>query len=197
MTLEDLRGQFKAQNGYARTGEILSAGIHFSQLKAWENAGDIRRMKQGLYSLADTQGSGTELAEICRMVPSGVLCLLSAASFHQLGTYVPWEHHVAIERSRKVVLPDYPPIHLYFWDKRFLSFGVKELETESGILKVTDLDRTLCDIVKYRNKIGKDTMAELIQAYIRRPERQISRLLLYAKQLRVETQLRTYLEVVL
>ena len=57
-----------------------------------------------------------------------------------------------------------------------------------------DVERTVCDLVKFRNKTGKDTMLEAIKNYLNRPDKDISRLLSYARALRVERIIIPYLE---
>ena len=63
------------------------------------------------------------------------------------------------------------------------------------IINVYDAERSVCDAVKFRNKIGIDVCAEIIGNYLERPERNISKLMDYAKLLRVNTTLEKYLEV--
>ena len=50
---------------------------------------------------------------------------------------------------------------------------------------ITDMERSVCDAVKYRNKIGLDVCAEVIRTYLKKPNRNLARLQDYAKRLRV------------
>lgn len=61
-------------------------------------------------------------------------------------------------------------------------------------VKVFDVERTVCDLVKFRNKTGKDSMLEAIKNYLNRPDKDISKLLRYARALRVEKIITPYLE---
>jgi hypothetical protein len=60
---------------------------------------------------------------------------------------------------------------------------------------IYDRERCLCDALKYRNKIGMDVMAEILNAYLNYQGRNLSRLADYAKKLRVFNLLSTYLNV--
>ena len=51
--------------------------------------------------------------------------------------------------------------------------------------------------MKFRNKVGVDVWSEIINNYLERPERNISRLMDYARILRVSATLEKYLEVIL
>ena len=62
-------------------------------------------------------------------------------------------------------------------------------------IRIYDIERCVCDAIKFRNKIGMDVCSEIIDNYLVRPERNISKLLDYAKQLRVGTIIEEYLQV--
>lgn len=62
-------------------------------------------------------------------------------------------------------------------------------------VRITDLERSVCDAVKYRNKVGLDVCAELIRSYARLKERNLSRLSEYAQKLRLTKVMNNYLEI--
>ncbi|QCQ46681.1 hypothetical protein DBK98_018995 [Bacteroides sp. PHL 2737] len=45
------------------------------------------------------------------------------------------------------------------------------INIEQIVLPIFDLERSVCDAIKYRNKVGIDVMAEVIQTYLKLPER--------------------------
>ena len=57
------------------------------------------------------------------------------------------------------------------------------------------IERCVCDAVKFRNKVGMDVCSEIINNYLERPERNISKLMDYARALRVASIIEKYLEV--
>lgn len=62
-------------------------------------------------------------------------------------------------------------------------------------VRITDMERNVCDAVKYRNKLGLDVCAEVIRSYLRKLNRNLTRLQDYAKRLRVFNTLKNYLEI--
>lgn len=62
---------------------------------------------------------------------------------------------------------------------------------------MTDLERSVCDAVKYRNKIGSALCSEIIRNYTKRTDRNLSRLSEYAKILRVEKTIKEYITIAL
>ena len=76
-----------------------------------------------------------------------------------------------------------------------LEIGVMEKVIDGFQVKVYDVERCVCDAVKFRNKVGIDVCSEIIDNYLSRPERNISKLMDYARQLRVGNILENYLQV--
>ena len=135
------------------------------------------------------------MIDIEAIIPGGILCSWSAWSIHQLTTTMPQAYHIAIKRDRKVVTPSFPSIELHHYTASILEIGVSKMFLEGYNIRIYDIERCVCDAIKFRNKIGMDVCSEIIDNYLVRLERNISKLLDYAKQLRVGTILEDYLQV--
>lgn len=180
--------------GFIRTDEVAGRAEYEHIRKAIEE-GTLVRVRQGVY--AEQLALANTMIDVEKIVPGGVVCLYSAWSHYQLSTQIPSGHCIAIDAKRKVTIPEFPPINLYYWKKEYLAIGVTEMDICGYQVKITDVERSVCDAVKYRNKIGLDVCSEIINEYLKRKDRNISRLCEYAKQLRVYNTLSKYLEVVL
>ena len=75
--------------------------------------------------------------------------------------------------------------------------GVNEIKDGANFFHIFDIEKTVVDIIYYRNKVGIEETAEVLKNYLKRGDRQIDKLYAYAKSLRCEKTLRTYLEVLL
>ncbi|MFB9275596.1 type IV toxin-antitoxin system AbiEi family antitoxin domain-containing protein [Cohnella cellulosilytica] len=188
---------FQSQNGIVRTRDFLNAGITPYYIKKLESQGEIVRVKQGLYRHVEfINGTADEIVEVSKLVPKGVICLLSALSYYELTTYNPWEYQIAIHRgSKKPKLPDYPPIKVVYLADTQYKLGVSEVRVQGTFVRIYDREKTICDIVRYREKLGIDLMKEGLRNYLRSPEKNITKLVAYADQLRIRTVLQKYLEV--
>lgn len=187
---------FKRNKGYAQTKDILDAGLHHQYLDILVREGEVVKIKRGLYRLAAVRFDD-ELEEVSRIVPDGVVCLFSAWNYYELSDFVPPEYHIAIEKSRKVVLPDYPPIRVYYWSEKYWSIGITEVKIGQTTVKIYGKEKSVCDAIKFRNKIGKDVEKEVLQNYLKEKDRSIEKLLHFARLLRVEEHLKTYLTILL
>lgn len=170
--------------------------MHHNYLKVLEEEGLIYKIKQGLYKLADWE-TEDELEDIAHLVPNGVVCLLSAWNYHELSNDVPPEYHLALEKNEKVSLPDYPPIQLYYWIQKYWELGITSVKIGHTEVKIYDKEKCVCDAIRYRNKLGKELEKEVLENYLRQPDRNIDLLFSYAKQLRVKNKLTQYLELLL
>lgn len=191
---------FHQKSGHARTKDIKDHGMHHTHLKELLEDGTIIKLKHGLYCLSDLSGYSqfSSLKEAQLSVPSGVICLGTALSYYELSTWDPPEIHIAIPRSRKVKSPDYPPIHIYYFSGIFYTTGiVNETIDSNTTIQIYDREKTICDIIRYRNQIGVDIMKESLGEYLRRNDRNLNKLNFYAKDLNIGTVLNQYLEVLL
>ena len=80
------------------------------------------------------------------------------------------------KRDRKVKVPSFPKIELHHYTSNILEIGVMEKVIDGFKVKVYDVERCVCDAVKFRNKVGIDVCSEIIDNYLSRPGRNISKL---------------------
>lgn len=165
----------------------------YRKILAAVKEGELVRLRNGLYANPDALSGN--IVDIDAIIPGGILCLYSAWSYYNLTTQIPDAFYVAVSRSRKIKLPDFPDIKPVFQRNNLLDIGKTEIEEQGIKVLITDIERSVCDAVKYRNKIGIDVMTEIIDNYLRRTDRNLSRLTEYAKKLRVYSTLHQILQV--
>jgi predicted transcriptional regulator of viral defense system len=192
---EQAKAIFRRHGGTMRTREVLEAGVHPRTLYQLRDAGELVALARGVYRLADMPPlSEPDLATVCKRVPQGVVCLISALAFHGLTTQIPHVVHLAISRTARTPNLDYPPLRVYRFSEEAFKAGV-QTQTSDGIeLRVYDAEKTLADCFKYRNKIGLDVALEALRSYRARRGVRLQRVLEYAKVCRVEQVIRPYLE---
>ena len=108
---------------------------------------------------------------------------------------IPDAYYVAIERKRKVRLPEAIDITLVYQKQNLLDIGCTTAIIDGIEVAIYNRERCLCDAIKYRNKIGIDVMAEILNSYLSYPQKNFSILQQYAKELRVYKILSNYLDV--
>lgn len=191
MTIVFNKGMIQNNNGIIRADR--ENNTEYRKILAAVKEGELVRLRNGLY--ADPDALAGSIVDIDAIIPGGILCLYSAWSYYNLTTQIPDAFYVAVSRNRKIKLPEFPDIKPVFQRNDLLEIGKAEIEEHGIKVLITDIERSVCDAVKYRNKIGIDVMTEIIDNYLRRTDRNLSRLTVYAKKLRVYSTLHQILQV--
>ncbi len=194
---EDAILKMARKSGVLRAREIREAGLHSEYLRKLCRNGHLIRTGRGLYVLAD--GEFTEhhgLAEACKRIPHGTICLLSALSYHEIGTQNPHQIWMAIDRAMRKPKVDYPPIRIFRFSGPSLVEGVEEIMIERVKVRIFNPAKTVADCFKYRNKVGIDVAVEALKECWRSRRCNIDELVHYAKICRVGTIMQPYLEAI-
>lgn len=183
----------KSHNNYFITSEMVKEGGRAAYYKLLDSVrnGEAVRIKNGVY--ATTEQLADMMTDVDTIVPGGVLCLFSAWNIHGLSTALPQAYHVAVKRGKKITLPVIPKIELHHITDSIFDIGVEERIISGYRVKIYNPERCVCDSVKYRNKVGMDVCAEVINSYLSRPNRDMSLLMDYADKLRVKRILEQYI----
>lgn len=179
-----------------RAADAAAAGIHSQQLTRLVAEGVIERIARGQYRLAGrpvTEHHGFALTAAA--VPKAVICLLSALSFHQIGTQLPHEVWIALDRRVRRPSLQYPRLHVVRFSGKALSEGIEAHRIEGETVRVYSVAKTLADVFKYRNKIGLDVALEALREAWRARRVTMDEISRYARICRVDEVMRPYLEV--
>lgn len=77
------------------------------------------------------------------------------------------------------------------------SIGIVDVQEGSNSFRIYDREKTVCDVMYHRNKLGFEPAMEVLKRYVQRSDRNINQLIAYAKRLQVETTIKQYLEALL
>lgn len=178
-----------------RAADAAGAGIHSQELTRLVAEGVLERTARGQYRLAGrpiTEHHG--LALTAAAVPKAVICLLSALSFHQIGTQLPHEVWIALDRRVRRPSLKYPRLHVVRFSGKALTEGIETHRIEGETVRVYGVAKTLADIFKYRNKIGLDVALEALREAWRARRVTMDEISRYARICRVDAVMRPYLE---
>lgn len=191
---EQLRQLLKTK-GIMRPRDLTAHGLPRSALHTLLDRGQVIRTGRGLYMLADTDFTEHHaLAEVAKRVPHGVICLLSALRFHNLGTQNPHTVWLAIDQKARRPQLDYPPLTVVHFSSAALGEGVDHYEIEGVSVQVFNPAKTIADCFKYRNKIGLDIGLEALRSCLDAKQCTHQDLWHYAKICRVNNIMQPYLE---
>lgn len=191
--MRELLEIFKRNKGYLSSNELVSRTMRNHLHKLIEQD-KVSRVKRGVYCLNE-EAAKRQMIDVERIIPGSVLCLYSAWSHYQLTLTIANAFHLAVEKSRKITLPNHPKIIVSYLQKEYFELGIETTTIEGFSLNIYDIEKSVCDAVKYRNKVGMELTSEVIKNYLAVNNRNIDKLVKYAKAMRVYNTLRMYLEV--
>lgn len=175
--------------------DLAELGIHRQVLTRLVAEGRIERVARGVYRLPDqpiTENHG--LAVVATAVPHGVICLLSALQYHGIGTQLPSEVWIALDRRAWRPTLNFPPLRIVRYTGEALTAGVETHRVEGRMVRIYNVAKTLADCFKYRNKIGVDVALEALRESWRDRRFTMDELDRYAAICRVQRVMRPYLE---
>lgn len=194
--LKELTSIAKENGGIIENKAASDRGISRAMLSKLYAAGVIQRIARGQYVLADEMQD--ELLSLSRRSQYLIFSHETALFLHGISDRTPFEHTVTIPSDRVLADSLRAECKVYYIKRELFELGKTTLSTPAGNLVPTyDLERTICDVVRSRNKIGTETFLAALKAYAANPKKDLNRLNAYAKQMRLSNVIRKYLEVLL
>lgn len=189
---------FLDHGGVMRTREAIEAGIHERTLYWMRDKGLLDAVSRGVFHLsAAPLPDYPDVAAVMRRVPRAVLCLVSALSYHEIGTQIPHAVQIALPRTVRPPRFDYPPIEVFNMADSAMSVGVEEHDMGGTTVRVFSVAKTVADCFKHRNKIGLDVALEALQEVVRTQAASPAQIMDAARIVRVESVIRPYLRALL
>jgi predicted transcriptional regulator of viral defense system len=189
---------FNTHKGILKTSQALALGIAPRTLYAMRDAGLIRQISRGVYQLTNQETpSNPDLVNVALRIPKAVICLISALHFYGLTTQIPHKVYIALPQSAEKPRMEFPPLDIVWLSQKSYAAGISEQQVDNVLIKIYSKEKTIADCFKFRNKIGVDVALEALKEYVKMPDRQIDKLLSYARIDRVEIPISRYLEALL
>ena len=188
---------FRKAGGILTMSEAMALGVHRRELYTLRDRGDLEVVSRGLYRLIEMpEPSFPDYVHVAKKIPSGVICLISALAFHEITTQIPHFVYVALPSFAHRPRISYPPIRYFWFTERLLTTGVEEHTVNGCSIKIFDVEKTLIDCVKFRNKVGMDIVLEALRMYWQSRKADMNKLFEYAKVFRVEKILKPIMEAI-
>lgn len=173
-------------------------GKGFSQYKVSKlvDEGKLIKLNKSYYENSAYRGEESDFYYTEAYAPKGVVCLLSAAVYYSLTTFIPDAVDVAIPRKAKVsTMPDWPQMNVHHYTDGRHELGVTTVKEGKNEFRIYDMEKTVVDIVFYREMVGIEETRKILVTYLQRKDRNLNRLLKYAELMKCDKAMRQYLEV--
>jgi predicted transcriptional regulator of viral defense system len=159
--------------------------------------GDVTRVGRGVYRLRDAPQSELEtVATVSKRVRGAIVCLLTALSIHGIGTQVPRDVWIAIDRkARKPRVPRLP-VRVVRFSGPMLRVAIETRDVLGVSVRLTSPARTVVDCFRYRRKIGMDVALEALRDAVDSRKATLDEIARVAKACRIQSVISPYLESV-
>ena len=181
--------------GVLRSRDLEPAGIPRVYLKQLVERGELLKTGRGLYVHADMAlTENHSFAEAAKLVPKGVVCLLSALRFHELTTENPSEVWLAVPRETRRPKSGVPALHILQFSGEAMASGIEKHIIEEVSVPIYSVGKTVADCFRFRNRIGVNIAVEALRDAWQNKKATSDELWRYAKICRVLNVMRPYFD---
>ena len=193
---EEIIKMAKGNNGTVTTAMVVAAGFSRGNIKYLVDKGIIEKSSRGIYILPEVWDD--EIFNLQNRFKRGVYSHETALFLWDLTDRTPNKYHMTFPMNYNLTNPKKENIRCVQCKKEIYDLGIEEVTTPGGnIVRVYSVERTLCDILKTHSHVDIQVVTEAFKRYAANSNKNIPVLSEYAKLLKVETKLRSYLEVLL
>lgn len=191
--LEKIKSLVKQNNGILYIKELKEHNIHRQYVKILEEQGYLIRVIKGLYVKYDKDVN--EFFIMGERYKSGIFSHNTALYFYNLTDRTPMNLDMTFPSTIRVN-NEFDSITPHYIKKENQSLGETTLDLEDGTtIRIYDLERTICDIIRDRNKLDPQIFNTAMKEYFKLPKRNLNLLYKYAKILKIDKILKQYMEV--
>ncbi|HOB94794.1 MAG TPA: type IV toxin-antitoxin system AbiEi family antitoxin domain-containing protein [Aquabacterium sp.] len=182
--------------GIARARDFKAAGIPLVYLKRLTDAGELTRLRRGLYQEPERVGSHAahDLAEATRLVPNGVISLLSALRHHELTTQLPHAVWMTIPHKARTPRATGLALQIVRATGAALTTGIEHAEIEGVRVPIYSVAKTVADCFKYVRHVGEDVAIEALRDALHQRKTTPGELMLNARLDRVAGRMEPFIK---
>ena len=182
--------------GYITTKEVINNKIERRYLTNMVKKGKLVRISKGYYGLPNYIED--EYYKIASKSKNVRFSMNTALYLHNLSDRTPLLYNITLPNNYSGSLQKDKKVIINFVNRNILDLGVVEMTSPFGMkIKVYDVERTICDIIKNRNKIDGEILSKALKDYAKSKDKNLRKLSYYAKIMKIEKKVSEYMEVLL
>ncbi len=122
----------------------------------------------------------------------------TALYLHGLSDRTPFEYSASVPSGYKVVGSVAERFKIYYIKKELHELGVETVKSSHGNpIRTYNVERTICDLIRSRSRIDIQILNDALKRFVKLKSADHSLLMDYARKLKIEAVLKSYLEVLL
>lgn len=193
--IKSIKKEFQKYGGILKTSELNDIGLSSRQIKRLLDDEIITKVKYGFYEMSDCFIKDEVI--ISRLFPHAVIFLESALLYYDYTDRIPSTWQIAVDKdsSKSQYNIQYPQITPFYIENKYMNIGISIFTVDGIDVRIYDRDRTICDVIRYENKLEKEVFNKAIQNYLKDNKKNIRNLLEYADVLMIKSKVKTYIGV--
>ncbi len=197
MTNSDKILEFAKNNGgYILSKQVKDLGMDSMTLTRLVKKNKLERVSSGYYVLKDELSDDYYKYQL--KANNCVFSYNTALFLHDLSDRTPLYFDLTVIKGYNGNLISDNNIILHYVEKNVLDLGIMTIKSPFGMdIKVYDTERTICDIIKSKNKMDIEVFSNALKKYANSKNKDLNKLMKYAKILKIEKKVREYMEVLL
>ena len=181
-------------NGYLITKDVTDNNIPRTYLTKLIKKNKIERVSRGVYIKKNVLVD--EFVILQSKSKYAIYSNTTALYLHGLSNRIPIRYDITVKSGYKGSLQKENNVNLFYTKRELLELGVIDYKLETGnIIRVYDLDKTICDIIKNKKKIDAEIFNKAIREYFYSKKKNTLRLYEYAKKMNIYNKVRDTFEV--
>ena len=181
-------------NGYLTTKDVTDNNIPRTYLTKLIKKNKIERVSRGVYIKKNVLVD--EFVILQSKSKYAIYSNTTALYLHGLSNRIPIRYDITVKSGYKGSLQKEKNVNLFYTKKELLELGVTDYKLDSGnIIRVYDLDKTICDIIKNKKKIDAEIFNKAIREYFYSKKKNTLKLYEYAKKMNIYNKVRDTFEV--
>lgn len=194
--MERIRTILKNRGGILFTSDLGQFQIPRVYLSMLEERAEIERVGRGVYKSPDTMED--EMFIFQARYKLSVFSHETALYLHDLTDRTPLTYAVTVPSGYHSSSLYASGQKIFYVSRKLVDLGVTSMKSPHGNgIRATDLERTICDVLRSRNQIEIQFVTSALKRYVMKKEKNISRLYEYAKAFQIQKIVRQYIEVLL
>lgn len=178
-------------NGIIYANKLNEYSIDRHVLYSLVQEGLLNRIAHGIYASPDKDINEFWLTGI--KYKKGIYSHNTALYFYGLTDRTPFKLDMTFPSNNRI---NNDLLNVHYIKKELFVLGLTELELEKGFsIKIYNLERTICDIIRDRNKIDLQIFNTALNEYMKRKDKNLILLSEYAKKFKIDKILANYMEV--
>ena len=178
------------------TSQVLALGFSKQMLNKYVKAGLLERIRQGIYTLPDA--AHDDMYTLMLRSESIIFSHESALFLHGLSDRAPFVHTITMPSNKAVPGSIKEECICFYIKPSWHKLGMIEMPNTFGnLVRCYDIERTVCDFLRTRNRCDEETVTSAIKNYAAYDKKDLNRLASYAELFKVSEELRKYMEVLL